>query len=176
MYAVTPVPFTSKSSLFPFTPLSSYSRCPRNAFFLMSIPPETAKFAFAPDFPMIHPPPVTRSPCSLHGGAPATPPAQPVTTVPSVNVTSALAQAFPLKVPPVMVMAAPARMFPWKVEVVMVAAASTHHVTLHACAPPAMTTWKLVPVRAPDGALIIQVPFAGPVSVNVPVFASELTQ
>src|SRR4029077_11189290 len=73
--------------------------------------------------------------------------AQPVSAVPVV-VTSAFDHAFPFKLPP-RVMAAPARMFPWKAEVVVVTACETHHVTLHACPPPAMTTEKLVPVSAP---------------------------
>src|SRR2546423_2261999 len=96
-----------------------------------------------------------------------------MTAVP-VNVTSptpaAPAHAFPFRVPPVNVMAAPARMLPWNAEVVIVAAASTHHVTLHACAPPASTTEKFVPVSAPDGTLISQVAFEPPVRVNTPVF------
>src|SRR5438874_299807 len=103
----------------------------------------------------------------------------PTAAVP-VNVTSptpaAPAQALPLKVPPVMVIAAPARMLPWKAEVVIVAAASTHHVTLHGCAPPASTTEKLVPVSAPNGTLMSQVAFEPPLSVNTPVFASALMQ
>src|SRR2546429_2500601 len=74
--------------------------------------------------------------------------AQPVTAVP-VTVTSAFDHAFPLNVPRVSVMAAPARMFPLRSESVSVAACETHHDTLHACAPPATTTEKVVPVTAP---------------------------
>src|SRR5688572_3387179 len=77
-------------------------------------------------------------------------------------------------------MAAPERMFPWSSESVCVAAASDHQITLHACAPPARTTEKLVPVNAPVEApsvtLNVQLPVAGPLSVNTPVFASALTQ
>ena len=47
-------------------------------------------------------------------------------------------------------------------------------------APPAMTTEKVVPVKAPVDApsvtLNVQIPVAGPLSVNTPVFASALTQ
>ena len=96
---------------------------------------------------------------------------QPLVVVP-VIVTSACDQAFPWKVPRVRVMAAPARMFPRKFESVMVTASATHHVTLHASPPPAMTTEKSVPVSAPVPRvpiLKIQVPSAGPSSVNVPV-------
>jgi hypothetical protein len=98
-----------------------------------------------------------------------------VTAVP-VDVTSAFAQARPTNVPPnvppVLVMAAPARIVPTNREFVIVAAWATHHVTLHGCAPPAMTTEKWVPVRAPVPRvpiLKIQVPFEGPLSVNTPV-------
>jgi hypothetical protein len=69
-------------------------------------------------------------------------------------------------------MAAPARIVPTKFEFVIVAAWATHHVTLHGCPPPAMTTEKAVPVRAPVPRvpiLKIQVPFAGPSSVKTPV-------
>src|SRR2546430_11375567 len=89
-----------------------------------------------------------------------------------VTVTSAFDQPFPLNVPRVSVMAAPARMLPLRSESVIVAAWETHHVTLHACAPPAMTTEKLVPVRAPVPRvpiLKVQLAFGGPVSVNTPV-------
>src|SRR5690349_13262877 len=106
-------------------------------------------------------------------------PAQPTTVVP-VIVTSptpeAPAYALPSNVPRVSVIAAPARMLPMKCESVSVAAASTHHVTLQAVAPPARTTEKFVPVSAPGATLKTHVPLAGPLSVNVPVFASALTQ
>ena len=100
---------------------------------------------------------------------PATP-----TRLASVSVTVALARALPVKVPRVMVMAAPARIVPTKFVSVMVAAWATHQYTLHICPPPAMTTEekKLVPVRAPFALapiLKIQIPFAGPLSVNWPV-------
>src|SRR5688572_20169120 len=75
-------------------------------------------------------------------------------TVTSVKVTAAFASTLPLKgvvlpARPVTVMAAPARMVPWKRDVVMVAASATHQYTSHDCAPPAITTEKLVPVSAP---------------------------
>src|SRR4029077_148036 len=88
---------------------------------------------------------------------------QPTTAVP-VTVTSptltpvasalAPAHAFPFRLPRVRVIAAPARMLPWKavpgvVVVEIVAAWETHQVTLHAWAPLAKSTAKLVPVRAP---------------------------
>ena len=66
-------------------------------------------------------------------------------------------------------------MVPWKFELVSVAAWATHQYTFgHAvpAASPAMTTEKLVPVRAPVPPvpiLKIQTPSAGPSSVNVPV-------
>ena len=79
-------------------------------------------------------------------------------------------------------MAAPERMVPWKPEVVSVVAASTHQYTLHAW-PPAMTTCKPVPVRAPDASvptLKIQTSFAPPlsvmvVSVNVAAAGKQIT-
>jgi len=98
----------------------------------------------------------------------------------SVNVIAAFAKARPTKLPRVSVMAAPERTLPLRSQSVSVAAASDHHVTAHACAPPAMTTEKLVsvkaPVDAPSVTLNVQIPVAGPLSVNTPVFASALTQ
>ena len=79
-------------------------------------------------------------------------------------------------------MAAPARIVPARFESVIVAASAVHQVTLQACAPPAITTEKLVPVRAPVGSaggvasadpiLKVQIPFDGPSSVNTPVNAA----
>src|SRR5882762_9298028 len=94
-----------------------------------------------------------------------------VTAVP-VIVTSAFAETVPCKLPPVRVMPAPARILPWMSEVVIVTASATRHVTLDARPPPAMTTAKLVPVRAPVPLvpiLKIQTASAGPSSVNTPV-------
>src|SRR4029077_3339526 len=93
-----------------------------------------------------------------------------------VTVTPAFAKMRPINVPRVNVAAAPERTVPLRSESVIVVAASTHHVTLHACAPPAITTEKFVPVNAPGATLNVQVPLAGPLSVNTPVFASALTQ
>src|SRR6266550_1710532 len=93
-----------------------------------------------------------------------------VTAVP-VIVTSAFALRFPSKVPRVSVMSAPPRIVPMKRESVMVAPWATHHVTLPGCPPPAMTTEKLLPVRAPVPLvpiLKVQMPSAGPLSVNTP--------
>src|SRR5205823_12453576 len=100
------------------------------------------------------------------------PPVQPF-SVPPVSVTAALASARPLKapaVPTVAVMAAPARMVPLKFEVVIVTACATHQVTLQGLPPPAMTTEKPVPVRAPVPLVPIlnsQVSVEVPSSVNV---------
>src|SRR6266480_700328 len=94
-----------------------------------------------------------------------------VTAVP-VIVTSAFDETFPCRLPPVSVMPAPARMLPWMLEVVIVTASATRHVTLDARAPPAITTEKPVPVRAPVPLVPIfrtQIPSAGPLSVNTPV-------
>jgi hypothetical protein len=63
-------------------------------------------------------------------------------------------------------------MFPWKTEVVIVAAAAVCQYTFDASAPPAMTTLRPVPVRAPVPSvpiLKIQVSLGPPVSVNVAV-------
>src|SRR5205823_10725972 len=93
---------------------------------------------------------------------------QPLRVLTSVNVTAAFAKARPTKLPRVSVIAAPERMFPLRSESVCVAAASDHQITLHACPPPAMTTEKLVPVKAPVEApsvtLNVQLPVAGPLS------------
>ena len=67
-------------------------------------------------------------------------------------------------------MAAPARMVPLKFEVVIVTAWAIHQVTLQGFPPPAMTTEKPVPVRAPVPlvpTLKSQVSVADPLSVNV---------
>jgi hypothetical protein len=92
-----------------------------------------------------------------------------VTVVP-VIVRATLANARPAMEPPVKVMdpsvVLPARMLPLKAEVVIVAASPTDQNTLHGCPVPAMTTEKLVPVRAAP-TLKIQIPFEGPLSVNV---------
>src|SRR2546429_4905140 len=100
---------------------------------------------------------------------------QPLRVLTSVSVTAAFAKARPTKLPRVSVMAAPERMFPLRSESVCVVAASDHQITLHACAPPARTTERLVPVKAP-ATLNVQLAVAGPLSVNTPVFASALTQ
>src|ERR1035437_8140268 len=95
----------------------------------------------------------------------------PATPVPVV-VTSARDHACPLNVPPVSVIATPARRFPLKSEPVIVAASATHHVTLQPVPPPAITTWKPVPVSAPVPlvpTLMFQIPSEGPLSVRTPV-------
>jgi hypothetical protein len=90
-------------------------------------------------------------------------------TLAPVIVTAALAKARPPWDPRVKVMAPlPARMFPLNAESVMVVAPFDPQNTLHACPPPVMTTVLPVPVRAPL-TLNIQTPFAGPLSVNVPL-------
>ena len=72
---------------------------------------------------------------------------------------------------------------PARFESVIVAASAVHHVTLHACPPPAITTEKLVPVSAPVGSVpgaasvepILNVQVAvkdGPSSVKTPVSAA----
>ena len=81
------------------------------------------------------------------------------------------AKVAPLSIEPVDVISAPARMVPFRNDVVIVTASLTHQYTLHGCPPPAMITVKLVPVRAPPPPvpiLKIQIPLAGPLSVNVP--------
>jgi len=57
-------------------------------------------------------------------------------------------------------------MLPLKAEVVIVTPAPTDQNTLHGCPPSAMTTEKLVPVRAAP-TLNIHIPVDGPLSVNV---------
>src|SRR5205823_942356 len=119
----------------------------------------------------MNPPPVTKSLALQLVGPPPDP--QATAAVP-VIVTSAFEKASPLKVPRVRVMAAPARMFPTKFESVIVTAWATHQVTLQGCAPPAMTTTKLVPVSAPvagvpDPTLKTQLAVGGPSSVRRPV-------
>ena len=99
-----------------------------------------------------------------------------------VIVAPAFAKALPLWVPRVSVMAAPARIVPARFESVIVAASAVHHVTLHGCPPPAITTEKLVPVRAPVGSaggvasaepiLKVQIALEGPSSVKTPVKAA----
>src|SRR4051812_2136476 len=131
------------------------------------------------------PPPVTLSehepgPGPGPGPGPASD-AQARTAVP-VIVAPAFAKALPLWVPRVCSIAAPARIVPARFESVIVAAWAVHHVTLHAWAPPAITTEKLVPVRAPVGSaggvasadptLKVQVALGGPSSVNTPVSAA----
>src|SRR5689334_19340398 len=115
---------------------------------------------------------------ACRGGGLLDEPPHPVAVTP-VTVTAAPARASPSNVPPVRVIAEPARMVPAKLEVVMVAAASTHQYTLQAVAPPAMTTWKLVPVSAPTAVLPTlnsQTALAGPTSVNVPVTAAAASK
>src|SRR3954468_20327883 len=131
------------------------------------------------------PPPVTlsvheRGPGPGPGPGPASE-AQPTIAVP-LMLAAALAKALPLWVPRVSVMAAPARIVPARFESVIVAASAVHPVTLHAWAPPAITTEKLVPVRAPVGSaggvasadptLKVQVALDGPSRVNTPVNAA----
>ncbi len=67
-------------------------------------------------------------------------------------------------------MASPARMFPLSAEVDMVTAALGTQYTLHGCPPLAMTTEKLVPVRAAP-MLKIQTALASPPAsrINTPV-------
>lgn len=66
-------------------------------------------------------------------------------------------------------MAVPERMVPWKVEAVSVAAPAVRQYTLHASAVPAMSTVKLLPVRAPVPPVPIlktQISVADPLSVK----------
>src|SRR4051812_11857716 len=88
-----------------------------------------------------------------------------------VMVTAPFANTRPIKAPPVLVklpVVPPARMFPWKVEVVSVLSEPTSQNTLQGWAPPAMTTWKLLPVRA-AGILKIQTALALPPASRVRV-------
>ena len=107
---------------------------------------------------------------------------QPMTVAP-VSDTATFANARPTKVPPVMVteppVGLPARMLPLNSEVVMVTPALGAQYTLHGCPPPAITTEKLVPVRA---APILKIHtavagFALPVasSVNTPAPVSAVS-
>src|ERR1035437_1094273 len=104
-------------------------------------------------------------------------PATPTRLV-SVRVTVAFASALPVNVPRVMVIAVPARIVPLKFESVMVAASASHQDTLLACAPPARTIVKLVPVRAPVPAvpiLKIQTALALPCPLSVNVVSVNVT-
>ena len=88
----------------------------------------------------------------------------------SVTVTSVLASARPSQLPLVMVMALPERTVPLKNESVIVAAGAVRQYTLHASAPPSMTTERPVPVRAPNPpvpTLKTQTSLADPLSVRV---------
>src|ERR1700674_2399837 len=72
-------------------------------------------------------------------------------TLGPVMDTAPFAKTRPIKVPPVLVklpVGPPRRMFPWNVEVVNVLSAPTSQYTLQGWPPLAMTTWKLVPLRA----------------------------
>lgn len=91
------------------------------------------------------------------------------------TVTSVVAKARPVNVPPVKVTLLPERIVPRKFEVVSVAACADSQYTLHAWAPPANATWKLVAAREPTPpvpTLKTKIPFGGPLSVSRPVSAA----